>query len=267
MIGISLKTRALGTLALSLVASLSLVFVYASDHDDGERDGKGRNLNLTDLYAFKENNQTTGASSENLILIMGTNPRSVARQPYYFSTTAFYEFHIARQNADSSQVKGTADVTLRFQFGTPNSVDSQAMTVTAIIDGVTFSTTTNTAGAALTTSNIRAGVLPEAHAFTLNGQTLTVFAGLREDPFFFDVEQYFRVRKNARAALVPPEPGNTPVGSGSNAVLTGAFRDIRQSVDFARGYNINAIVVRVPWALIRGTSNATVFGVWETISI
>ncbi|WP_199332752.1 DUF4331 family protein [Nostoc sp. FACHB-190] len=79
--------------------------------------------------------------------------------------------------------------------------------------------------------------------------SVTVFAGLREDPFFFDVEQFFRVR--AGALGIGPAVG---------------FRPADQAIDFAKGYNVNSIVVRIPRSLIAGNTNATVFDVWQTIS-
>ncbi len=80
------------------------------------------------------------------------------------------------------------------------------------------------------------------------GSTLTVFAGLREDPFFFDVEQYFRVR----AGLLGLGP---KVG----------FR--KPGLDFAAGYGVNSIVVRVPRSFLQGKTTVTTFDVWETISV
>jgi len=104
---------------------LILVFIYSligtttswsSDHDDGETDIKGRNLNLTDLYVFREGDQTgSDGDNSNLILIMNTNPRSVARQQYYFSTQARYEFHITRLSDKNAAVTGSDDVILRFK--------------------------------------------------------------------------------------------------------------------------------------------------------
>ena len=69
---------------ISIAALLSAVilpqYLIASDHDDGEVDGKGRNLNLTDLYAFREKDQNQGAADGDLVLVMNSNPRSIARQ-------------------------------------------------------------------------------------------------------------------------------------------------------------------------------------------
>ncbi len=77
-----------------------------------------------------------------------------------------------------------------------------------------------------------------------------MFAGLREDPFYFDVEQFFRVR--AGALGIGPKVG---------------FRTPDKAVDFAKGYNVNAITVRVPQSLLRGRTAVTTFDVWETISV
>ena len=46
-----------------------------------------------DLFVFREGDQTgVAADNDNLIFIMNTNDRSLARQQYYFNTNARYEF-------------------------------------------------------------------------------------------------------------------------------------------------------------------------------
>src|SRR5947199_8484754 len=84
---------------LAVVAVTAILVVpgllVASDHDDGETDMKGRNVNLTDLYAFREGDQTgNAAQNSNLILVMNTNQRSVDRQQYYFSERPRYDFRL-----------------------------------------------------------------------------------------------------------------------------------------------------------------------------
>src|SRR3972149_5527818 len=76
--------------ALAVLAAFSLVPLVASDHDDGEADLKGRALNITDLYAFREKDQNPGAADGDLVFIMNVNPRSLPRHHYYFSTNAAY---------------------------------------------------------------------------------------------------------------------------------------------------------------------------------
>jgi hypothetical protein len=229
---------------LALIAVVSPGLLTASDHDDGEVELKGRNLNLTDLYAFREIDQNPNAFQSDLIFIMNTNPRSVARQQYFFSTVARYEFKVERvvNNNDIPTADGLAvpDVTLRFEFGEPAANGQQQITVTAIRGHALA-----TASGGLTTVLNMAPVTTEVSLF---GSTLRVFAGLREDPFFFDVESFFRVRA-AALSVGPPASFRNP------------------GFDFAAGYNVNAIIVRVPVAFLQGGTAATSFDVWETISV
>lgn len=218
-------------------------YLQASDHDDGEVDLKGRSLNLTDLYVFREKDQNPSAKQDDLVLIMNTNPRSVARQQYYFSTNARYEFHISQVNNKNSPVTGKADTTLRFEFEAPDANQEQRVKVTTIRDGRSHTGYAKTTSLTDTSPN-------NVSKISVDGKRMTVFAGLREDPFFFDVEQFFRVRAGA-------------LGTGPAV----GFRTPETAVDFARGYNVNAIAVRVPIALLQGNSSATTFDVWETISV
>ncbi len=235
------KTLSLGGLLIGLAAIAgTATYVTASDHDDGETEIKGRNLNLTDLYVFREADQNPSASADNLVFIMNTNPRSVARQQYYFSTKARYEFMVSRVSDNDATPTGVADVTLRFEFQAPDGNNQQPYTMTVIENG-------NSTTATGTTTAI--GDDPVVNSADVGGSMVKIFAGLREDPFFFDVEQFFRVR--AGALNIGPKVG---------------FRDPAQAVDFAAGYNVNAIAVQVPTALLQGSTEATTFDVWQTIS-
>ena len=233
--------RAVGlvlVLGLAVATIVSPGWLVASDHDDGEVELKGRHLNLTDLYAFRESDQNPRSFATDLVLVMNTNPRSVARQQYYFSTLARYEFRVTRVSDINGAPTGAVDVILRFEFGAPDaSTRQQSIMVTAIKDGAT-----HVASGALTTS-LGMAANPVVNTVNLGGTNLALFAGLREDPFFFDVEQYFRVR----AGIL----GTGPVVGFRNPGL-----------DFTAGYNTNAIVVRVPRAFLGAGS---VFDVWEEI--
>jgi hypothetical protein len=234
-------------LALALGFLLHPGLLRASDHDDGETDTKGRNVNLTDLYVFREIDQTgpSGEPAGNLVFVMNTNPRSVARQQYYFSPRARYEFHATRIDNNNAPATGKADVTLRFTFDEPSG-NQQRVKLTVLADGDSTVRDTTSKGAPILTTPINDA--PVVNTVDVKGHAVAIFAGLREDPFFFDVEQYFRVR--AGALGIGPSVG---------------FRN--PGLDFTAGYNVNAIVIRVPLALLQGKSAATTFDVWETISI
>ncbi|MEP0929340.1 DUF4331 domain-containing protein [Leptolyngbya sp. SLC-A1] len=217
------------------------MFVNASDHDDGESEIKGRNLNLTDLYVFRESDQNPAASPENLVLIMDTNPRSVAGQQYYFSTRAKYKFNISRVSNKDATPTGLSDVVLEFEFGPPKGNNSQDYKMTITKDGSKDVIEGQTTALQET---------PILNTGTVDGSNVQVFAGLREDPFFFDVEQFFRVRAGA-------------LGKGPAV----GFRDPATAVDFTKGYNVNAIAVQLPIDLLQGSSSATTFDVWMTVTL
>jgi hypothetical protein len=240
--------------------------VVASDHDDGEMDLKGRSLNLTDLYVFREDWQDSAGSSQNLIFIMNSNPRSLARQQYYFSTQARYEFHLTRVAGADKSVRptGREDVVLRFEFGSPNASGNQAITMTAIRDGQAIS---QSAGLTTTLADMNGNTIRN-NSLSLGGQNLTVFAGLREDPFYFDVERYFRIRGLLATGVNTLGSGPTQGSvTASTADDANVFRSTPTAVDFAAGYNVNSIVVKVPISFLQSGAGEPVFDVWETISV
>ncbi|MBE9031563.1 DUF4331 domain-containing protein [filamentous cyanobacterium LEGE 11480] len=216
-------------------------FVNASDHDDGEVDTKGRNLNLTDLYVFREKDQNPQASADDLVFVMNTNPRSVARQQYFFSTRARYQFHVTRVNNKDAMATGRSHMIIRMKFGKPDKNQSQPVTVTVLGNGKPRSFRAQT-----TPLNQPA----QSYQGRVGQHHIAMFAGLREDPFFFDVEQFFRVRAGARKT-------GPAVG----------FRDPSKALDFAKGYNVNTVALRVPIKLLQAGTDAKVFDVWQTISL
>lgn len=246
-----LKSLVFGTVLAGVLGLGIQLSLHASDHDDGEMDLKGRALNLTDLYAFREDWQDSAGSSSNLVLIMNTNPRSMARQQYSFSTQARYEFHLTRVSAANKTIAptGNDDVMIGFEFGAPKANGRQNVTMTVVKDGVSqqYGMGETTTIADNNANNI------VTNNITIGGNNLSMFAGLREDPFFFDVERYFRIRGL--------------LATGTNT-LTGTtlFRTPSTAVDFTAGYNVNAIALRVPIQFLQ-KNGEPVFDIWETISV
>jgi Domain of unknown function (DUF4331) len=239
----------LGTAAIALISVAAVVsprFVVASDHDDGETSTKGRNVNLTDLYVFREQDQNASAKADDLVFVMNTNPRSIARQQYYFSHNARYEFHISRVINKDDIPSGNDDTVLRFEFGKPEANGQQSYRMLTIANGQVIGKTNGKTTALTPDPN----AAPIVNSGKVGDNKVDVFAGLREDPFYFDVEQFFRVR--AGAAGIGPAVG---------------FKAANQAIDFAKGYNVNSIVARIPRTLLQGNTKTTVFDVWETIAV
>lgn len=236
-------------LGLTLTAAIAPQYIKASDHDDGEVTTKGRNRNLTDLLVFREKDQNPNRTADDLVFIMNTNPRSLPRQQYYFSPTARYEFHVTRVADKDATPTGKEDVVLRFEFESPDSNGQQQFKLTAIANG----TTRVARGGKTTPLAPDPAVPPVINQLRLGNSTLTAFAGLREDSFFFDVTRYFQVRAGAL---------------GIGPVVEGGFRSPERAVDFTKQYNVNSIVVRVPRSFLQGSNpDVKTFDVWETISV
>ena len=241
--------------------------VKASDHDDGETNIKARNLNLTDLYVFREDWQTCNAAENtNMVFIMNTNPRSLPRQQYFFNTNAVYSFFVSRRAGVNDAVTGVPDMAFDFNFGAPSAAGQQSITlnIRRFVNGQ--ESTKETVGAGSTTAAApligNPNPTPVNNPVATANGNLTVFAGLREDPFFFDVDSYFRTRGLLAGA---PGPDRTGVNVRGNALIPAASD--ATAIDFAMGYNVNAIAVRIPIALLKGGTNNGVFDVWETIAV
>ena len=227
------------TVAILLIATTA----WASDHDDGVNDKKSQALNLTDVYLFKENTQISGGSANHLVFVMNSNPRSLSNQQYYFSTAARYDFRVTRVGTDNSKpATGSIDIIMRFEFSAPDSSKQQKITLKIYKDGVETIKTTVDGGGAIKTTSFALAATPVNNAITIGGQTLNIFAGLREDPFFFDVNAFFKFRATG---------SGYPAGSPS---------------DFTAGYNVNSIVARVPIAFLQ-SAGQTVFDAWAIVAI
>ncbi len=254
-------------LAVGLAVTAAGPMVKASDHDDGETNIKARNRNITDVYAFREDWQTgNAAQAGDMVIVMNTNPRSVARQQYFFDTQSRYNIFVSHVPAANEAVPptGVPDAAYRLRFGAPGANGSQAITLTHDeFTGGQLTATTDVAAGATTPAVPGLGnpnPAPIVNGIVVDGNPVSVFAGLREDPFFFDVEQYFRVR----AALL----GLGPAPAGPNIVPGTGFRNAATAIDFAKGYNVNAIVLRIPIAqLNEGVAADTVFDIWTTIEV
>lgn len=250
------KVPALALLACAVAVGTALAGQpsRASDHDDITETSNSNNTNLTDLYVFKEKTQNSAAADDALIFVMNCNPRSVAGFDYTFNPKARYEFHIGRVGVTTDNDKaptGKADVTLRFEFSERTGEKNQAITFTPIFGGAAETPITNvtSGGAKLLTTTMAQGGNPLKNEFQSKGSTLALFAGLREDPFFFDVNQFIKIR-TAAANKVTPLPSFKPTGS-----------------DFAAGFNVLSIVLRAPRSYFQQGSSATTFDVWETVSV
>ena len=85
---------------------------------------------------------------------------------------------------------------------------------------------------------------------------MQVFAGTRDDPFFIDLEQFFRIVPDRK-------PVTGPLAQLPDAPSASAFRS--PGVDYVKGFNVLSIVIELPTAWLTAGGNSKI-GVWGTTS-
>jgi hypothetical protein len=220
---------ALGTVTV-LAGSAITVRLMASDHQDTPLVEISPRLDVNDVYAFP----APGNSSRTVLVLGTSSPVTPAQTPSFtFGTKDQELYQIKIDNTGDAQEdlvfqitftgkSGKQKVTLRGPVR-PNSVG----TVNTLVGGKQIKGYTNT---------------------VIESGGIKLYAGPRDDPFFIDLEQFFRILPDRR-------PENGPLSTGTNP-----------AVDFLRGINDMAIVIEVPTAMIANPATNGRFGVWGTTS-
>jgi hypothetical protein len=196
---------------LALFASgafASLATVNGADHRDGPMNLANPTADINDVYAFRNGNNLVVAISINPLIAPSDNlTRGV------FDPAVQLQIHVDR-NGDLTDealinIRGTTDP------------------ATIVIDGAGVS--------------IAAPVTPPGSTTPVitDAQGLRVFAGLRDDPFFFDLTAFQAFVANPQA----PARGLRPASAGAPA-------------DTFAGTNIFAVVIEVPITALTGAANA-----------
>ena len=227
----------LGAAGLAAVAGRS----YASDHMDTGFVEFNPRYDVNDVYAFPN-----PSNPNRVVLILGTSsPLSPAGSP----GAAF-----GTENEVLYQLKGDktgdARADLVFQFTFSGAAGSQRVSVRGPVAPAQVGTANTLVGGAT--------VLEGAVGTNIGSAAgMQVFAGPRDDPFFIDLEQFFRILPDRK-----PESG--PLSQITQGPLT--FRPAGQAVDFLRTFNDLAIVVELPLSALTANGARPRFGVWGTTS-
>lgn len=212
----STRRGLLGTVAVSAVvlALGAAPFVsFGADHLDapGLTPPSGRaDADINDVYAFQ------GSNEANTVLVMTTHPAAGAIAPLEYATDVRYLLQIDR--ADDG-LNGLKDVTYRVRFRDATAGGRQRYSVVRAVSGQDPKKVAQ--GWTGRVNDVRGG----GH----------VFAGLRSDPFFFDLDAF-------RGAVL---------GQNDRAFCDG------NETDFFESLNTNAIVLEVPDHKVGGQ-----VGVW-----
>jgi len=225
--------------ALATVATVGVIrLARGSDHQDTPDVELNPASDMTDVYAFP------GALPDRTVLVLNSwafiTPAQTGNT--YFDPNLLYQFKIDT-NAD-----GVEDRVIQV------TVDGAGPGQTVTVRGPVAPPAAGAMGNVLATGP--ASVSGPINTVLGSASGMQVFAGWRDDPFFIDLEQFFRI-------IPDRKPVTGPLAQLPDTPTAGSFRD--PGVDYVAGFNVLSIVIELPTAQLTAGGNAKI-GVWGTIS-
>lgn len=209
----------------------------ASDHQDTPEVELNQTMDVNDVYAFP------GSAADRIVLVMTTASPIAPGANIGFNPNLLYQL----------KVDNTGD-------GVEDKVIQVTFTGTGSAQQVHLRGPVSPAQTGVMNTLVASGPLVEGPVNTNIGAApnVQVFAGLRDDPFWIDLEQFMRI-------LPDRKPVSGTLAALPDAPTAGAWRPAGQAVDFLKGLNCLAIVVEMPASMLTAGGNAKI-GVWGTIS-
>jgi hypothetical protein len=222
--------------ALAVVLSLGSFLLVAADHLDGPSASADKAADITDVYAWMQD-------ADKINLIMNVHP--LADSTSKFSDSVQYVFHV---NSSASYGAAQTETKLVCVFEEDQKV-SCYVGETAVVEEADASATTGASSA--------------------DGK-FKVFAGLRNDPFFFDLDNFNLTRttvRDAASSLTFDTAGCPTLDGATRATLVatvtgsggGATGTHNPGQDFFGSLNVLSIVVQADRTLF---GNGPVYSVW-----
>jgi hypothetical protein len=230
----------LGVLAIGGAVVATSARLLASDHQDTPEVELSPRLDINDVYAFP------GSSPDRIALVLTTSSplTPAATTNASFDTDQLYQIKIDN-NGDAIE-----DLVLQFTFSGSGSAQ-----VVSLRGPVAPSTT----GAVNRVVNVTPTLSGTVNTVLGSPGGVQLFAGASDDPFFIDLEQFFRIIPD-RAPVQGPLSKIGPKPEASS------FRN--PGIDFLRGINALALVVELPEDMLL-PANAGAdphIGIWATTS-
>jgi hypothetical protein len=219
---------------LAVVSSSS-----ASDHQDTPEVELSPRMDVNDVYAFP------GASADRIVLAMTTSSPITPAQ----SSGAAFDPNLLYQLKIDNTGDGVEDKVIQITFsgsGTNQQVTVRGPVAPAQTGTMNTLVSSGTSVMGATNSNLGSAT------------GMQVFAGIRDDPFFLDLEQFFRIVPDRK-------PVSGPLSQLPDQATASSFRPAGQAVDYLRGINTLAIVLEMP-AVMLTDGGTRKLGVWGTIS-
>jgi len=205
---------------------------------------------ISDVYFFP-----SPTNPNNVVAVMNVQPGLPAGS----GTTAFFDPAVlytmkfdTRYSSEAIGSRPIENLVIQFAVGNVTSGTQQIFMYGPATPNETGSVTTLVNGG-LTTA------VGSINTSFSAGQ-MTVFAGVREDPFFFDLSQFYRIvpdrNLGSSAASCLPGAGNGSCPTGFNGAGT----------DFFNNGNVLSITVEMPKTLLQPGGSTSVIAYWAAAS-
>ncbi len=241
---VAARVRLVPTLAAigAAVAIVAVGSVVASDHQDTPLAEFNPQFDVNDVYAFP------AATPGRTVLVLGTSspitPAQTSSRGFGTKNEVLYQLKIDNTG------DAVEDLVLQFTF-TGNAKNQRVS-----MQGPAAPVRTGTMSVLINGKKDLAGPTGQILG---SASDVQLFAGPREDPFFIDLEQFFRIIPDRK-----PESG--PLSLIPETPTASSFREPGAAIDYLRGINDLAIVVELPTAMLTNNGLNPRFGVWGTTS-
>jgi Domain of unknown function (DUF4331) len=209
----------------------------ASDHQDSPDVELNPSWDMTDFYAFPS------ATAGNIVLVLNSWAflTPAATPSTSFDPNLLYQFKID----NTGDAKEDLVIQVTFQgTGADQTVQVRGPLVPPVVGAMQN-----------TVANVAPMVSGKANA-TLSAHGMQVFTGPRSDPFFIDLEQFFRI-------LPDRKPVTGPLAALPDTATATGFRN--PGIDYVLGHNVLSIVIDLPVSMLTAGGNPKI-GLWGTIS-
>lgn len=221
------------------VGALSIGRALGSDHQDTPEVELSPRMDINDVYAFP-----SPADPNRIVLVMTTSsPITPAEAP-----TARFDPALLYQLKIDNSGDAREDLVLQFTF------EGTGADQKVVMRGPAAPVTVGSRNSIVRAAPAVRGAINT----NLSSGGVQLFAGIRDDPFFLDLEQFFRIIPDRR-------PSQGPLSQLPSQPSASSFRPAGQAVDYLRGLDCLGIVVELPKAMLTGSAGSKI-GVWGTIS-
>lgn len=234
-----MKRFAYLALAVATVGTAGVIrLARGSDHQDTPEVELNPATDMTDVYAFP------GASADRTVLVLNTWAFITPAQ----TRTTYFDPNVLYQLKIDNNTDAVEDKVIQITFdgtGSDQTVSVRGPLVPPVVGAM----------------GNRIATVPPAVSGPINtilgsASGMQVFAGWRDDPFFIDLEQFFRI-------IPDRKPVTGPLAQLPDTPSASAFRT--PGIDYVAGFNVLSIVIELPTAWLTAGGNSKI-GVWGTTS-